>query len=63
MGDSRALTAALDRLLGDAPLRARLGAAARAHVEAWFSVDRYVERTAAYYERLWQASRRRHDRA
>ena len=34
-GDIEALRAAVERLLGDAALRARLGAAARAHAEHW----------------------------
>ena len=32
--------AALDRLIGDAALRARLGAAGRAHVEAHYALHR-----------------------
>lgn len=41
-GDISALTAALRRLLGDAPLRARMGSAGRARVEAGFSIEAYV---------------------
>jgi glycosyltransferase involved in cell wall biosynthesis len=50
-GDDHALAEALGRLVADAPLRERLGAAglARAHDE--FSVARMAERTLAVYER------------
>lgn len=41
-GDISALTAALRRLLGDAALRARMGAAGRARVAAGFSIEVYV---------------------
>lgn len=44
------LADAILTLLRDSGLRARLGAAARAHVEAEFSVDRMVEGTLAVYE-------------
>ena len=40
--DSRALVDALGRLIGDAPLRARMGAAARARMEQVASFDRYA---------------------
>lgn len=45
-----ALAAAIVRLLKDPALRARLGAAGRAHVETAFSVERMVEGTLAVYE-------------
>lgn len=48
-GDAAALAAALDRLLSDAELAARLGAAARRHVETSFSLDRVV----GLYENLY----------
>lgn len=48
-GDAAALAAALDRLLSDAGLAARLGAAARRHVETSFSLDRVV----GLYENLY----------
>jgi glycosyltransferase involved in cell wall biosynthesis len=48
-GDGRALAAALDRLLGDAPERERLGAAGRAHVERQFSIERMIQRHLAVY--------------
>lgn len=47
--DAPALAAALQRLLEDAPLRSRLGRAARARVESVFS----LERMAHSYRRLW----------
>ena len=37
------------RLLGDAPLRRRMGAAGRARIERLFSADRMVAQTAAVY--------------
>ena len=44
------LAASIMRLLADPSLRARLGLAARAHVEAEFSVEKMVEGTLAVYE-------------
>jgi glycosyltransferase involved in cell wall biosynthesis len=41
-GDSRALANAVSRLMSDGALATRLGAAARAHVEARYSFDRMV---------------------
>ena len=46
-GDVAALRAALERLLGDAELRARLGAAGR---ERALSLDAAAERLVAVYE-------------
>ncbi|MEU0055008.1 glycosyltransferase family 4 protein [Streptomyces sp. NPDC006334] len=48
-GDSGALAAALSRLLGDAALRARLGAAGRARVLERFTWARAAEGTVARY--------------
>ncbi|MEW1565986.1 glycosyltransferase family 4 protein [Streptomyces sp. NPDC093509] len=48
-GDSGALAAALTRLLGDAPLRTRLGAAGRARVLERFTWARAAEGTVAHY--------------
>lgn len=42
--DPRALVQALDRLIGDAPLRARMGAAARARIGQVASFDGYAAR-------------------
>lgn len=48
-GDTVALRAALERLLGDAELRASLGAAAREHARAAFSWDAATAATVALY--------------
>jgi rhamnosyl/mannosyltransferase len=48
--DAGALGAALDRLMGDAALRARLGAAGRARVEDEFTLGRLRERLRLLYE-------------
>jgi glycosyltransferase involved in cell wall biosynthesis len=50
--DPRAWAAAIERLLGDAALAARLGTAARATAREKFSLDRTVERTLALYRSL-----------
>jgi glycogen(starch) synthase len=49
--DARAATAALDRLLSDPALRRRMGEAGRRRVEERFTLDHYVERVLAVYER------------
>jgi glycosyltransferase involved in cell wall biosynthesis len=49
-GDITALRAALERLLGDAPLRRRMGAAARARAEERFGLDAAAQATIAAYE-------------
>ncbi|HEY8316821.1 MAG TPA: glycosyltransferase, partial [Gaiellaceae bacterium] len=49
-GDSDALRAALERLLGDAALRARLGAAARERARREFSFDASAGALVAVYE-------------
>lgn len=51
-GDAPALAAHLDRLLGDAATRARLGAAARARVQARFSLEAMVAGNLAVYRGL-----------
>ena len=48
-GDADALASALERLLGDAGLRSRLGAAARETYETRFRIETMVERTLAVY--------------
>jgi len=50
--DSRALAAAITRLLSDAPLRAKYGEAGRKRVETHFGVDALVDSTLAIYRRL-----------
>jgi len=48
-GDAGALGAAIDRLMADAPLRARFGAAGRARVEEEFTMGRLRERLLRLY--------------
>jgi glycosyltransferase involved in cell wall biosynthesis len=48
-GDEGALAAAIERLLGDAPLRERFGAEGRRVVEARFDARRNVGRHAALF--------------
>jgi glycosyltransferase involved in cell wall biosynthesis len=50
-GDAAALRGALERLLEDAGLRARLGAAARAHAQERFSLEAEGRALRALYER------------
>jgi colanic acid/amylovoran biosynthesis glycosyltransferase len=50
-GDVRALRAALERLLADADLRRRMGAAARERIRTRFSWDAVTRATIALYER------------
>ena len=52
VGDELALAGAIRRLVQDPELRARLGAAARVHVEATFGMDRMVAEYAALYTEL-----------
>ena len=56
--DPQALAAALDRLLGDAELRARLSTAARQRAVDTFSVERMVECTEQLYRELLAAKAR-----
>jgi glycosyltransferase involved in cell wall biosynthesis len=49
------LAAALLRLLNDADLRARMGAAARAHVEQRFSDQQVIAQTCAVYRSALEA--------
>jgi glycosyltransferase involved in cell wall biosynthesis len=51
VGDAGALAAAMGRLVDDAELRARLGAAARDHVARSFGMDRFVASFAEMYVR------------
>jgi glycosyltransferase involved in cell wall biosynthesis len=51
-GDVGALAGGLRRLLADAPLRARMGAAVRAHVDASFGMDRFVREYGDLYASL-----------
>ena len=51
-GDTTALAAAIARLMSDAPLRQRLGVAARATVAERFSLDTAVRRLLEFYRRF-----------
>ena len=51
-GDVAALTAAIDRLAGDAALRARYGAAGRARILAEFSIDAMVDGNLRVYRQV-----------
>jgi glycosyltransferase involved in cell wall biosynthesis len=51
-GDPGALGAALTRLMADAPLRRRLGAAARKEAVARFSLKAYVQDLMGIYDGL-----------
>jgi glycosyltransferase involved in cell wall biosynthesis len=51
-GDPAALSAGVLLAVGDAPLRARLGRAARTRVEADFGRDQIIDRIAAIYDEL-----------
>ncbi len=52
VGDVQRLTAALDRMLSDAPLRARLGSSARARATREFSAARIVEDLGELYREV-----------
>jgi len=49
-GDAGGFSAALGGLIADAPLRSRMGAAARLNYEARFRLEYMIERTASIYE-------------
>ncbi len=51
-GDERALAAALARIVGDASLRTRLGAAGRARAEERFALELFRARHIELYARL-----------
>ena len=53
--DAQALARAIERLLGDAALAERLGAAARAHCAAKFSYTAMLDRMEAVYQGLVEA--------
>jgi glycogen synthase len=57
--DAEATAAALDRVLGDAQLRRRLGEQARRHVESYFGLEQYIGRVLTAYERTIDRSRGR----
>jgi rhamnosyl/mannosyltransferase len=51
-GDAGALRAAIERVTGDAPLAARLGAAGRARVDEEFTLERLRDRLRRLYEEV-----------
>ena len=55
--DPAALAAAINRLLGDSGLAARLGSAAAVYARQTFGVDRMVEAVTATYDELLASSR------
>jgi glycosyltransferase involved in cell wall biosynthesis len=58
-GDAGAVVQALDLLLGDAPLRRRMGAAGRKRVEQNFTMESYILRVLAAYANAIEASRQK----
>lgn len=50
VGDSRAMAAAVARLLSDSALRAQLGSAARQRVEECYDIERVCDQLEAFYE-------------
>jgi glycosyltransferase involved in cell wall biosynthesis len=61
--DIASIVRALDLLLGDASLRRRLGAAGRKRVEQTFTMERYIRRVLAAYEKTIEVSRQKLDRS
>jgi glycosyltransferase involved in cell wall biosynthesis len=59
IGDVDATRAAVERALGDAKLRRRIGAAARERVREYCSWDRVAELTLQVYESTWSPSESR----
>ncbi len=57
--DAGEVVRALDLLLGDAALRRRMGAAGRKRVEQTFTMERYVRRVLAAYEKAIEVSRQK----
>ncbi|MGH3112824.1 MAG: glycosyltransferase, partial [Gaiellaceae bacterium] len=49
-GDARAFRAAIDRLIADADLRGRLGAAGRKRIASLSSWERVIDDTLAAYD-------------
>jgi glycosyltransferase involved in cell wall biosynthesis len=58
LGSTNSIAAALKRLLLDAPLRARMGAAARQRVLAGYSIDKVMERYETLFSETLDAGRR-----
>jgi glycosyltransferase involved in cell wall biosynthesis len=55
--DPQSLASALERLIGDAPLRARLGAAGRRRAEVEFGLEAHARRIQEVYDRLLEGDR------
>jgi glycosyltransferase involved in cell wall biosynthesis len=60
-GDVAATARALDAILGDPAMRARMSAAALVRIRDYFSMDRYIDRVLAVYEKALARSRRLSD--
>jgi glycosyltransferase involved in cell wall biosynthesis len=60
--DTEAVVQALDRILGNPPLRRRMGEAARKRVDDYFAMDRYIDRVLAVYHKAIERSRQKLDR-
>lgn len=56
--DVEATSCALDRILGNAALRERMSEACRLRIEEYFSMDKYIQRVLATYERAIELSHR-----
>ena len=56
-GDAEATAHALDQVLASRDLRRRMGEAGRRRVEAYFAVDRYIERVLNVYRHAVERSR------
>jgi glycogen(starch) synthase len=59
--DVDALTAALDRVLGDAELQKRMGAAGRRRVEEYWTTEKFIGRILAVYEKAMAVGKVKRD--
>jgi len=59
--DVDALTAALDRVLGDAALQKRMGAEGRRRVEEYWTTEKFIRRVLAVYEKAVAIGKRKLD--
>jgi glycogen(starch) synthase len=60
--DVPALTAALDRVLGDPALQKRMGAEGRRRIEAYWTTEKFIERVVAVYETAIARGKKKLDR-